>query len=62
LRRIIFADTWHDHILDPQVGHGEMAPHIDAVLGHLRRRIIASQTSVPIVSASTSAMQAPVAG
>ena len=32
LRRIIFADTWHDHILDPQVGRGEMAPHIDAVL------------------------------
>jgi len=33
IRVVIFADTWHDHILDPQVGHAEMGPHIAAVLG-----------------------------
>ena len=32
IRVVIFADTWHDHVLDPQVGHAEMAQHIDAVL------------------------------
>ena len=33
IRVVIFADTWQDHILDPEVGHAEMAPHLDAVLG-----------------------------
>jgi hypothetical protein len=29
---VIFDDTWRDHILDPQEGHAELAPHLEAVL------------------------------
>ena len=32
VRVVVFADTWHDHILGPEVGHAEMAPHLDAVV------------------------------
>ena len=32
VRVVVFEDTWHDHILDPEVGHAEMAPYLDAVL------------------------------
>ena len=32
IRVVLFADTWNDHILDPDVGHAELAPHLDAVL------------------------------
>jgi integrase len=29
---VVFANTWRDHILDPDAGHAELAPHLDAVL------------------------------
>ncbi len=29
---VLFEDTWRDHILDPEVGHAEMAPYLDALL------------------------------
>lgn len=29
---VLFADTWRDHILAPGRGHGEMAPHLEAVM------------------------------
>ena len=32
VRVVVFADTWHEHILDPREGHGEPAAHLDAVL------------------------------
>jgi hypothetical protein len=32
IRVVVFADTWQDHIVDPESGHVEMAPHLDAVL------------------------------
>jgi hypothetical protein len=32
VRVVVFADTWQDHIVDPESGHLEMAPHLDAVL------------------------------
>ena len=32
VRVVVFEDTWRDHILDPEVGHAEMAPYLDAVL------------------------------
>jgi hypothetical protein len=31
-RVVLFADTWHEHILDPREGHGELAGHLDTVL------------------------------
>ena len=31
-RVVLFADTWHEHILDPRAGHRELATHLDAVL------------------------------
>jgi hypothetical protein len=33
----LFADTWHEHILDPREGHGELAAHLDAVLATVSR-------------------------
>jgi len=45
IRVVIFADTWHDHILDPQVGHAEMAPHIDATLGYRSRGSMAAASA-----------------
>ena len=32
VRVVLFSDTWQDHIVDPESGHLEMAPHLDAVL------------------------------
>jgi hypothetical protein len=32
MRVVLFADTWLLHILDPQNGHPELAPHLPAVL------------------------------
>jgi hypothetical protein len=32
VRVVVFKDTWRDHIVDPEAGHLEMAPHLDAVL------------------------------
>lgn len=32
VRVVLFADTWHEHILDPREGHGELTAHLDAVL------------------------------
>ncbi|MBV9338867.1 MAG: hypothetical protein JO243_23510 [Solirubrobacterales bacterium] len=32
VRVLVFADTWTDHILDPEAGHPELAPYLDAVL------------------------------
>jgi hypothetical protein len=32
VRVVLFADTWHEHILDPREGHGELVAHLDAVL------------------------------
>jgi hypothetical protein len=31
-RVVLFADTWHEHILDPHSGHRELDTHLDAVL------------------------------
>ena len=31
-RVVLFTDTWHQHILDPREGHGELATHLEAVL------------------------------
>ena len=33
VRVALYEDTWRLHILDPGQGHGELAAHIDAVLG-----------------------------
>jgi hypothetical protein len=32
IRVVVFEDTWRHHILDPRVGHAEMAPYLDALL------------------------------
>ena len=32
VRVVLFEDTWRDHILDPEAGHAEMAPYLDALL------------------------------
>jgi hypothetical protein len=31
-RVVLFEDTWREHILDPEAGHAEMAPHLDGLL------------------------------
>ena len=31
-RVVMFDDTWHDHILDPRDGHGELAAYLETVL------------------------------
>jgi hypothetical protein len=36
-RVVLFTDTWHQHILDPREGHGELAAHLDAVLATVSR-------------------------
>ncbi|MHB8491959.1 MAG: hypothetical protein ACYDA6_07090 [Solirubrobacteraceae bacterium] len=32
VRVVLFEDTWVFHVLDPQSGHGELEPHLAAVL------------------------------
>ena len=32
VRVVLFTDTWHEHILNPREGHGELGAHLDAVL------------------------------
>lgn len=29
---VVYADTWHDHVLHPRDGHNELATHLDSVL------------------------------
>lgn len=31
-RVVLFEDTWRAHVLDPQEGHLELGPHLEAVL------------------------------
>lgn len=33
VRVVLYEDTWHEHVLDSQTGHPELACHLDAVLG-----------------------------
>lgn len=32
VRVVLFQDTWQEHILRPESGHGELEPHLHAVL------------------------------
>jgi hypothetical protein len=35
-RVVLYEDTWHEHILAPREGHGELAAHLDAVLNAVK--------------------------
>ena len=59
---VVFADTWQDHIVDPESGHLEMAPHLDAVLITVSMPDHREPTRSRGVSASTSEASARVAG
>jgi hypothetical protein len=62
-RVVLFTDTWHEHILDPREGHGELAAHLDAVLATVSTPDHREPgTRLRGVSASTSEVSARVAG
>ncbi len=47
VRVVLFEDTWRDHILDPEAGHAELAPYLDARLAAIARLTIREQDERP---------------